>query len=299
MNKLGYEFSSGKVLFVTALNSIQMSMVTSVKSLGLECEAVTVDNYAEVLASDVKVLFVSPEVMKLPRISSCLLAHRASIILKVIDEAHLVVSWGLKKGDKSAFRPAMALTSGELSGVGGTMLFMTATATSRTVRILMDQLPEIKKWNLILNSPWRENATIVVPPPEILSPKFEVALEPFIVRMKELQEVYLILVRGILSFTELNICSYFFSFKGINKGSSIFLHLLRKLGDEDGSRRVAFYHRNTSEKRKEEILADLKLPLTCPGKKLLAVVATVSLGKLVCFIQLWLHLCHTLQQLDF
>ena len=43
---------------------------------------------------------------------------------------------------------------------------------------------------------------------------------------------------------------------------------------------MAFYHRNTSEKRKEEILADLKLPLNCPGKKLLAVVATVSLGKL-------------------
>ena len=67
---------------------------------------------------------------------------------------------------------------------------------------------------------------------------------------------------------------------GINKGSSIYLHLLRKLGDSDGGdRRVAFYHRNTSEKRKEEILRDLKLPLMSPDKKLLAVVATISLGK--------------------
>ena len=41
---------------------------------------------------------------------------------------------------------------------------------------------------------------------------------------------------------------------------------------------MAFYHRNTSEKRKQEILNDLKLPLACEKKKLLAVVATVSLG---------------------
>ena len=93
----------------------------------------------------------------------------------------------------------MALASGELSGIGGKMLLMTATATSKTIRLLMDQLPEIKKWNLILNSPFRPNVTILVPPPDILSPKFEVALEPFIVRIKLLKEVYLILVRGTFS----------------------------------------------------------------------------------------------------
>ena len=43
-------------------------------------------------------------------------------------------------------------------------------------------------------------------------------------------------------------------------------------------REVAFYHRNTSERRKEEVLKDLKLPLNSPDKKLLVVVATVSLG---------------------
>ena len=90
--KLGHNISSGKVLFVTALNSIQMSLVASMKSLGLQCEAVSVQNYAEVLASDVRVIFISPEVMKLPRISSCLLDHRQSFTLKVIDEAHLGVN---------------------------------------------------------------------------------------------------------------------------------------------------------------------------------------------------------------
>ena len=90
--KLGYNISSGKVLFVTALNSIQMSLVASMKSLGLECEALSVQNFAEVLASDVRGIFVSPEVMKLPRVSSCLLEHRQSFVLKVIDEAHLGVN---------------------------------------------------------------------------------------------------------------------------------------------------------------------------------------------------------------
>ena len=68
-------------------------------------------------------------------------------------------------------------------------------------------------------------------------------------------------------------------FLGINKGSSIFLHLLKHLSvSEEDVREVAFYHRNTSERRKEEVLKDLKLPLNSPDKKLLVVVATVSLG---------------------
>ena len=90
----------------------------------------------------------------------------------------------------------MALASGELSAVGGKFLFMTATATSHTIRLLMEQLPEIKDWKIILNSPMRDNITLLIPPPEILSSKFEIALLPFISRMNELGEVYLILVRG-------------------------------------------------------------------------------------------------------
>ena len=60
----------------------------------------------------------------------------------------------------------------------------------------------------------------------------------------------------------------------------MYLHLMKQLGlSEKGQRQVAFYHRNSSEQRKSDILTDLKLPLGCPDKKLLAVVATVSLGR--------------------
>ena len=68
-------------------------------------------------------------------------------------------------------------------------------------------------------------------------------------------------------------------FAGINKGSAIFLHLLKELSREpETCREVAFYHRNTSDDRKQAILADLQLPLGSEKKKLLCVVATVSLG---------------------
>ena len=98
---------------------------------------------------------------------------------------------------KSPFRPAMALASGELSAIGGKMILMTATATGKTIRLLLDQMPEIRNWKMILNSPLRESISIMVPPPEILSSKFEVLLQPFVPRMKMNGEVYLILVRGI------------------------------------------------------------------------------------------------------
>ena len=71
-----------------------------------------------------------------------------------------------------------------------------------------------------------------------------------------------------------------FLFEGINKGSSIYLYILKQVGlSEDGDKRVAFFHRNTSDARKQDILEDLKKPLSSQGKKLIAVVATVSLGK--------------------
>ena len=90
LGKLGYEVPSGKTLCVTALNSIKLSMVTTVKSLGLNCEAITSDKYKKVISSsEVKILFVSPEVLKISQVSACLLAHRHAFVLKVIDECHL------------------------------------------------------------------------------------------------------------------------------------------------------------------------------------------------------------------
>ena len=69
-------------------------------------------------------------------------------------------------------------------------------------------------------------------------------------------------------------------FTGINKGCSVFLYCLKHLSFPGQSHReVAFYHRNTSETRKMQILRDLKLPLNSPEKQLNVVVATVSLGK--------------------
>ena len=91
----------------------------------------------------------------------------------------------------------MALSTGELSGLGGTILMMTATATTKTLRVLKEQFPEITKWRTILNSPLRENVTLVVPPPEILSSKVEILLEPFIKEIKENRKRFLILVRGM------------------------------------------------------------------------------------------------------
>ena len=62
----------------------------------------------------------------------------------------------------------------------------------------------------------------------------------------------------------------------------MYLHLLKVLNDPNKEhRQIAFYHRNTSQKRKEEILADLKLPLGRNEKKILCVIATVSLGMIL------------------
>ena len=90
----------------------------------------------------------------------------------------------------------MALSSGELSSLKGKFIFMTATATSSTIRHLLDQVPEIKNLEFILNSPIRDNVTIVVPPVDKIPSSFELLLEPFVKRMKQQKEVYLILVRG-------------------------------------------------------------------------------------------------------
>ena len=101
-----------------------------------------------------------------------------------------------KGGAKQAFRPAMALSTGELSGLAGKVLLMTATATNKTMRVLQDQFPEVSKWKHVLHLPLRKNVTILVPPPEIVSPSYARTLEPFVTSMKQDKKVYLIIVRG-------------------------------------------------------------------------------------------------------
>ena len=107
--------------------------------------------------------------------------------LNTIEFFLAVASWGLNRGSKRAFRPAMALSSGELSSLSGSLLMMTATATPSTIRILQNQLPEINTWRTILSPPLRENVTLVVPPPEILSTDINGLLDPFINDMKKTQ----------------------------------------------------------------------------------------------------------------
>ena len=124
------------------------------------------------------------------------------------------------------------------------------------------QFPEVKKWKNILNNPLRSNVSIIVPPPNIVNSKIEITLEPFIKRIKENDETYLILVRGI------------------NKGSLIYLHLLKEFEDFfSEQRKIVFYHSNSSELRQKEILTDLQKPLGDPDKHIKCVVSTISLGK--------------------
>ena len=78
-----------KVLFVTALNALKLSLVNSVRRIGINCEAVTSDNLLELLNSSTPVLFISPEVLKQAAVTQILIIHRTKFVLKVVDEAHL------------------------------------------------------------------------------------------------------------------------------------------------------------------------------------------------------------------
>ena len=90
LNSIGYQFPENpKLLFVTALNSLKLSLVNSTKTLGVSCESVTTDNITELLNSDTSVLYISPEVLKSPKMTQTLLQRRSLFVLKVVDECHL------------------------------------------------------------------------------------------------------------------------------------------------------------------------------------------------------------------
>ena len=131
-----------------------------------------------------------------PYSSGRVLSNPSMILTYHNFEQIIVASWGIRQGKKDAFRPAMNLSSGELSNLEGPILMMTATASSSTMRILQKQFPEISKWKNILTSPIRSNVTMVIPPPGILSSKVENLLSPFIDDMRKSGRVYLVIVRG-------------------------------------------------------------------------------------------------------
>ena len=90
LNNLGYKFPKNpKVLFVTVLNSLQLSLISNVQALGIDCAAVTANNAQSLLETDMSVLFISPETLKLPSVTKVLLNHRSAFVLKVVDECHL------------------------------------------------------------------------------------------------------------------------------------------------------------------------------------------------------------------
>ena len=90
LNACGHIFPANpKVLFVTALNSLQLSLLNNTKSLGLSGEILTSQNALQLLKTDIPVLFISPETLKLPNVTRLLLENRHYFVLKVVDEAHL------------------------------------------------------------------------------------------------------------------------------------------------------------------------------------------------------------------
>ena len=90
LTQLGYSYPSNpKMIFLTALNSIKLSLLTSMKKLGIMCSEITVENVKRVLLSESRVLFVSPEVLNHPRVTEEFLKVRSDFVLKTIDECHL------------------------------------------------------------------------------------------------------------------------------------------------------------------------------------------------------------------
>ena len=250
-----------KCIFLTALNSIKDSLAKNMCSIGLAATVLTSDNCKEVLKSKtIRVFFVSPETLWQKTVVQELLSVRDSIVLKCIDEVHLFIAWGVEKKGIRTFRPAMQLSSGELASLGGITLLQTATASSKTIRLIEDEFPEISTWTKILNVPFRSNVSIIIPPSKCLPSNYRDTLAPFVTRIRDYGESHLFIVRSI------------------NSGTEVYFTLIAMLGEFTNKKSVAFYHSNSSDGRKSEILYDLALPTNSPEKILKAVVSTISLG---------------------
>ena len=90
LNGLGYSYPRNpKIIFLTALDSIKLSLLTSMSKLGLECSDVKIENVVEALDSNSCVLFISPEIVNLPNVTKELIKARSDIVLKTVDQCHL------------------------------------------------------------------------------------------------------------------------------------------------------------------------------------------------------------------
>ena len=104
-----------------ALNSIKDSLVQNMKSMGLSAVVMTSANAQDVVAStEVKIILLGPELLKLRSVVQALLSVRETFVIKCVDEAHLFMAWGVETKKGKHFRPAMKLSTGELSTLGET-----------------------------------------------------------------------------------------------------------------------------------------------------------------------------------
>ena len=65
----------------------------------------------------IRIVLISPEVLKKKDVIQTLLTVRNSFVIKCIDEAHLFMIWGVQKSKGQSFRPAMQLSTGELERI--------------------------------------------------------------------------------------------------------------------------------------------------------------------------------------
>ena len=91
LHNIGYSdlLVNGCVLFITAMNSIQLSLYTSMIKLGINCVVIKKENVDDILNVQIPVLFISPETLKHRDVTNYLFQVRQNFVLAVIDEAHL------------------------------------------------------------------------------------------------------------------------------------------------------------------------------------------------------------------
>ena len=91
LHNIGYSDlpANGRVLFITAMNSIQLSLYTSMIKLGINCVVIKKENVDDILNVQIPVLFISPETLKHRDVTNYLFQVRQNFVLAVIDEAHL------------------------------------------------------------------------------------------------------------------------------------------------------------------------------------------------------------------
>ena len=70
------------------------------------------------VSTEVRIVLLGPELLLQRPVIEALLSVRETFVIKCVDEAHLFMAWGVEKKKGKCFRPAMQLSTGELSTLG-------------------------------------------------------------------------------------------------------------------------------------------------------------------------------------